>query len=246
MTEKTMILVVDDDILLRQALISTLIDAGYEVMQAGDGRQALAILEQEPVDLIIADVSMPGMNGYQLLAETQKDSRFVAIPFLFMSGRVLDSDVRYGLELGADHYLLKPMNFEDLLAMVRGKLHRSKQMSRYLNLSADAKPSEVVMDIGRLHIHLDQHRVLFAERDISLSATEFKLLVYLAENANVVVSPQDIVKETHGLDTDHIEASNLVRPLIRSLRRRLGYKTGETGCIENVRGVGYKLVPPTV
>jgi DNA-binding response OmpR family regulator len=93
---------------------------------------------------------------------------------------------------------------------------------------------------------MNEHRVIFADETVFLSATEFKLLALLARNLNVVMSPQEIVRETHELETDSIEASNLVRPLIRSLRRRLGYETGETGCIENVRGVGYKLVSPTV
>ena len=243
----TTLLVVDDDVLLRRTLLNTLTEAGYDVLQASDGNQALSVLASEDVDLIIADVSMPGMNGYQLLAETRKEPNLVAIPFLFMSARTMDSDVRYALELGADHYLPKPVNLEDLLAMVRGKLRRSRQLNQLMNHfgKVDSKATDV-LDIGRLHIHLDQHQVIFANEIISLSATEFKLLVYLAKNANAVVSPQEIVKETHDLETDSIEASNLVRPLIRSLRRRLGYDTGETGCIVNVRGVGYKLVPPTV
>lgn len=239
------LLVVDDDTLLRKTLVNTLSEAGYDVLEASNGHHALSILETEPVNLIIADVSMPGMNGYQLLGETRKEPRFVAIPFLFMSARTMDSDVRYALELGADHYLRKPVNVEDLLAMVRGRLRHSRELSRLLDHSAAAaNHAREVLDVGRLHIHLDQHQVIMADDTISLSATEFKLLVHLAKNANAVVSPQEIVKETHDLETDAIEASNLIRPLIRSLRRRLGYETGEVGCIENVRGVGYKLVPP--
>jgi DNA-binding response OmpR family regulator len=246
MDEKHTILVVDDDVFLRRTTQSSLSGEGYDVVTAGDGRQALSVLEEEEVDLIVADVSMPGMNGYQLLTETRQQPKLVALPFLFMSARTLDSDVRYGLELGADHYLPKPVDLEDLKSMVRGKLRRAKQLSHYLNPSAGPHQSMEVLDVGRLHIHMDEHRVIFADETVVLSATEFKLLVLLARNLNVVLSPQEIVRETHELETDSIEASNLVRPLIRSLRRRLGYETGETGCIENVRGVGYKLVSPTV
>jgi DNA-binding response OmpR family regulator len=244
--DETKILVVDDDVLLRQTIVTTLSDEGYGVLQASDGRGALSILEEQPIDLIVADVSMPGMNGYQLLEEIHQDPRLVAIPFLFMSARTLDSDIRYALELGADNYLRKPINLEDLLAMIRGKLRRSKKLSQLINPSAVSQSFNQVLDIGRLQIHRDHHRVIMAGQDISLSATEFKLLVKLAENVNSVVSPQEIVKETHDLETDSVEASNLVRPLIRSVRRRLGYDTGETGCIENVRGVGYMLVPSTM
>jgi DNA-binding response OmpR family regulator len=246
MEEKHTILVVDDDVLLRRTLQATLAGEGYDVLLAADGRQALSVLGESAVDLIIADVSMPGMNGYQLLTETRQTPQFVALPFLFMSARTLDSDIRYGLELGADHYMPKPIILEDLKAMVRGKLRHAKQVSQLISQTAESNQSKEVLDVGRLHIHLDQHQVIFANKTVMLSATEFKLLVCLAKNQSIVVSPQDIVKATHDLETDPIEASNLVRPLIRSLRRRLGYKTGETGCIENIRGVGYKLVPPTV
>lgn len=245
MDDVATLLVVDDDVLLRKTLISTLSDAGYEVLGAGNGSQALALLEGTDVDLIIADVGMPGMNGYQLLTETRKMPRLVATPFLFMSARTMDSDVRYALELGVDHYLRKPVNLEDLLAMVRGRLLHSRQMNRLMEQAPGATGSSSdVLDVGRLHIHLDEYRVILADETISLSASEFKLLVCLARNANSVVSPQEIALETHELETDYVEASNLVRPLIRSLRRRLGYGTGEESCIVNVRGVGYKLVPP--
>jgi DNA-binding response OmpR family regulator len=79
---------------------------------------------------------------------------------------------------------------------------------------------------------------------LQLSAREFALLEYLAQRANQVISAQELIRVTHELDTDKVEAGTLLRPLIRSLRRRLGYPVGQVGCIENVRGVGYRLVPP--
>jgi len=81
------------------------------------------------------------------------------------------------------------------------------------------------------------------EQQIQFSAREFTLLVYLARRVGKVISPQEMVLATHDLDTDHVEAGALLRPLIRSLRRKLGYSIGEMGCIENVRGVGYRLLP---
>jgi DNA-binding response OmpR family regulator len=82
------------------------------------------------------------------------------------------------------------------------------------------------------------------ERLIDLSAREFTLLEYLARRADIMVSPQELISVTHGLETDDVEAGSLLRPMIRSLRRKLGYAVGEMGCIENVRGVGYRLIAP--
>jgi DNA-binding response OmpR family regulator len=98
--------------------------------------------------------------------------------------------------------------------------------------------------VGQLQIDTLQHRVLLSGRIIRLSAREFKLLEYLARRANEVVPLQELVQITHKLEADHKEASVLLRPLVRSLRRKLGYPAGELGCIESVRGIGYQLIPP--
>jgi len=98
--------------------------------------------------------------------------------------------------------------------------------------------------VGQLRVEPGQYRAWMNGEELKLSARELELLQYLARRANQVVSPQQLVKVTHELDTDAVDAGNLLRPLIRSLRRKLGYPVGEMGCIENVRGVGYRLVPP--
>ena len=99
--------------------------------------------------------------------------------------------------------------------------------------------------VGRLRIDAGQHRAWMDDQLIDLSAREFTLLEYLARRADTMVSPQALISVTHGLETDDLEAGSLLRPMIRSLRRKLGYAVGEMGCIENVRGVGYRLIAPT-
>jgi DNA-binding response OmpR family regulator len=98
--------------------------------------------------------------------------------------------------------------------------------------------------VGRLILDADQYRTWLDGQVIHLSAKEFVLLEYLARRQGTLVSPHDLIRVTHGLDTDDVEAGSLLRPLIRSLRRKLGYRAGEAGCIENVRGVGYQLIAP--
>ena len=239
------ILVVDDEPRLLDSVRRALEAAGYRVLTAGDGVEALGVLEAQPVDLILADVAMPRMNGYQLYERVREDPQWVAIPFVFLTARALDSDVRYGKELGADDYLTKPLDPADMLAVVRGKLRRARQLARQRSPAASAPESESsLLLVGRLRIAPDQHRAWMGGEPLTLSAREFTLLECLARRAQRVLSPQELVKATHGLDTDPVEAGTLIRPLIYSLRRKLGHRTGETGCIENVRGVGYRLVPP--
>jgi DNA-binding response OmpR family regulator len=239
------ILVVDDQPVVLKILRLTLEEAGYRPLIASDGIEALAVLQSQPVDLILADIAMPRVNGYQLYERVRENPQWVAIPFLFLTARALDSDIRYGKELGVDDYLTKPIQPEDLLAAVQGKLRRAQQLAQ---LPAQPAPSPMLRlratVVGRLRIEPGQHRAWLDEQPIKLSAREFSLLEYLARRAGDVVSPPELIQVTHGLDADRVEAGALLRPLIRSLRRKLGYPVGEMGCIENVRGVGYRLAPP--
>jgi DNA-binding response OmpR family regulator len=238
MEESASILVVDDHQDVLDCIERTLAVEGYCVHTAQDGVEALSLLEAQSIDLILADISMPRMNGYQLYARVTDNPEWVAIPFIFLTARALDSDVRYGKELGVDDYVTKPFRIEDLLAIVRGRLRRAEQVSR-----ARPAPRADVLSAGRLRIDLAQHRVWASGERIGMSHREFSLLACLASQRNRVVPLQELVHETHGLDTDRAEAGSLLRPLVRSIRRKLGYSAGEMGCIESVRGVGYQLVP---
>lgn len=261
------ILVVDDQPELLSGLQLTLEFAGYQVLTALDGNLALSILRRQPVDLVVADIAMPQLNGYQLYEELRADPALVRIPFIFLSARSLESDIRYGKMLGADDYLTKPVKPEDLLATIEGRLRRARDLAAATPgdgaggaaggrpeppalVAIPAPPDDPasreadLLVVGSLRIAPGQHRVWLAGRQIELPAREFRVLEYLARQAGDVASPHAIVQVSHSLSTDDIEASALLRPLIRQLRRRLGYRVGEMGCIENVRSVGYRLVPP--
>ncbi len=235
------ILVADDEPCLLDGIRLTLEAAGYEVLAVADGIEALDALQTQPVDLIVADIAMPRMNGYQLYKSVRENPQWVPIPFIFLTARAMDSDIRYGKELGADDYLTKPFEADDLLAVVRGKLRRAQQLTQHAVPPASQPRT---LTVGELRIDPAQHRVWMGQEPVKLSAREFTLLKCLAQRVNQVISPQELVRVTHDLDTDYTEAGSLLRPLIRTLRRKLGYPVGEVGCIENVRGVGYRLVPP--
>jgi DNA-binding response OmpR family regulator len=237
------ILIADDQLELLSMIAMTLEAAGHEVLAARDGVEALELLETHHVDLILADIAMPRMNGYQLYQRVQEHAAWVPIPFLYLTARALDSDIRFGKELGVDDYLTKPIQPEDLLAAVNGRLRRAQQLARAAQ-SAAAAPGGDGLAIGRLRIAPGQHRAWMDGQPVELSAREFLLLEHLARRAGEVAPPHELIRITHGLSTDDVEAGGLLRPLVRSLRRKLGYDVGEEGCIENVRGVGYRLTPP--
>ena len=236
------ILIVDDQPELVDSIGMALEAAGHTVLSAGDGQTALGLLESEQVDLILADIAMPRMNGYQFYERVRENGDWIRIPFLFLTARTMDSDVRYGKELGVDDYLTKPIQPEDLLASVNGKLRRARQLAEAAVPADRVGATEGFLQAGRLRIELGQHRVWMQDELIKLSAKEFALLEHLGRSQGRVVSAQDLIKITHGLTTDYVEAGTLLRPLIRTLRRKMGYDVGEMGCIENVRGVGYRLV----
>jgi two-component system alkaline phosphatase synthesis response regulator PhoP len=243
------ILVVDDQPELLENIGFALETGGYIVLTAHSGYEALTILETQPVNLILADIAMPGMNGYQLYERVRENPEWVRIPFLFLTARAMNSDIRFGKELGVDDYLTKPIEVEDLLATVHGKLRRAQQLTSSddtgSRLDTTSPGDAQMLTIDRLKIEPGQYRAWWDDELLPLSPREFTLLVYLAQRLDQVISPQELVEVTHNLKTDSVEAGNLLRPLIRTLRRKFGYDVGEMGCIENVRGVGYRLISPS-
>jgi len=193
---------------------------------------------------------MPNMDGYQLFERVVENPDWVQIPFIYLTVRVLDSDIRYGKELGVDDYLIKPVEAKDLLAVVRGKLRRAERVEQTSGRVSRHTPGQSnstsgILFLGRLELEVGEYRVWFDDEPVELSNTEFLLLECLAKQANKVVPMPELIKATHSLETSYREASNLLRPLMRSIRRKLGYDAGDLGCIESVRGVGYRLVPPS-
>ena len=238
-TERVSVLVVDDEENVRECVRRFLEIAGYEALIANDGLEALEVLRTRHVDLILTDIAMPRMNGYQLHEQVIANPEWVTIPIIFVTARALDSDIRYGKELGVDDYITKPFRFEDLVAAVRGRLRRAQQLATSL---ATSGPEPEALLSGGLQIDSNRHRVWVDREAVQLSAREFRLLEYLARNRDRVVSLEELIHITHSLTLDAVEAGSLLRPLVRSLRRKLGYDVGEMGCIESVRGVGYQLV----
>ena len=135
------VLVVEDDRSVMICIVQALDTAGYRVLKARDGIEALTVLQSESVDLILTDIAMPRMNGYQLYEHVIENPHWVTIPFIFLTARALDSDIRYAKELGVDDYLTKPFMPEDLLAAVRGKL-RLAHLRAQQSVQSDLQPAQ--------------------------------------------------------------------------------------------------------
>jgi DNA-binding response OmpR family regulator len=243
MNEQPNILIVDDEPDLLDNIGMALEAEDYRVITASDGLKALDILKSQPIHLILADIAMPNMNGYQLYERIRQNVDWITIPFIFLSARSMDSDVRYGKELGVDDYLTKPIRAADLLAAVRGKLRRAQQLQSTINPQRIAQQSGEI-SVGDLRIDINQHRCWLADDELKLSAKEFALLACLVKQPGNVMSPQELVQGTHDYQTDNVEAGSLLRPIVLSLRRKIGLENGQVGSIENVRGVGYRIVVP--
>jgi DNA-binding response OmpR family regulator len=239
------ILVVDDDADTVGFLKVILQHQGYEILTAQDGHEVLDLLQTQSVDLILTDVVMPHINGYELCQRIKNaaDPHIVLTPVILMSGRTLDSDIRYAKSLGADDYLPKPLDVDDLLAVVQGKLLAAERLQNLLKGETNGR-EVITLIINEKPVRLDyrQHRVWVEDREVELTAREVFLLERLAQQPNEMVSLIEMVKATHDLNTDSQEAGQLLRPLIRTLRRKLEARLGMVPCIKNIRSRGYLLI----
>jgi len=255
MTATACILVVDDETSMRSLLRMTLTRNGFTVVLAENGEEALTVLGAQQIDMVISDVAMPCMNGYQLFEAIRErggeNIYYTILPVVLLSARNMDSDIRFGKRLGVDDYLIKPVTERDILAVIAGKLRARKQTresllsdSRIIRMSSDDLVDELVFVIEqhRVVINCAQHKVIIDNsEELIISARAVFLMELLARRPNRVVSIPELVMTTHELETDEIEGGNLLRPLVRRIRNELK-KYGLDRCIQNVRGRGYMLV----
>ena len=224
------VLVADDDRAIRDSLERALELEGYRVRTAADGVQTLAAVHAEPVDLIVLDVMMPGVDGLGVASvlRAEKDRT----PILMLTARVETPDRVAGLDAGADDYLAKPFELDELLARLRALLRRAAPVP-------DGESSEGPLTIGELRLDPRARRVWRGEREVELSKTEFDLLELLMRNAGIVLDHATIYDRIWGYDFGP-ESKNLA-VYISYLRRKL--EEGDTPLIQTVRGVGYTLRP---
>jgi DNA-binding response OmpR family regulator len=220
------ILVVDDEAEMLRLLDYNLTKAGYLVIGAKSGEEALTAARKHAPDLVVLDVMMPGMDGFEVCRRLRSDPQTAGILVLMLTARAEEGDRVVGLELGADDYVTKPFGVKELLARVKALLRRSE-------LPAGG---EELIKAGPLVVDAARRSVTAAGKGVGLTATEFDLLRALAARRGKVLSREDLISALRGGDATIIDRTVDVH--VASLRRKLG-KHGPL--VETVRGVGYRF-----
>ena len=220
------ILVVDDERNIIELVRLYLEQAGYRVVEARDGQEALDLHDRVDPDLIVLDLMMPKLDGTEVTREVRRRGQ---TPILMLTARSEDIDRIVGLELGADDYLTKPFNPREMVARVKAILRRSDPALR------GARP----MDVGEQRVDPRRREAYVGDRRLELRPREFDLLAALARDPGVVWSRDDLLSSVWG--TDFPGETRTVDVHISELRRKL---SEDAPPIETVKGVGYRLVPP--
>src|SRR5437016_1747880 len=225
MNDRPRLLVVDDDEDLRALLRELLGRAGYDVDDAADGRTALRRLYERPPSLVILDVTMPDMDGYQTLERIRDLSD---VPVIMLTARTQELEKVRGLSAGADDYVAKPFGRQELLARVQALLRRSGGKTEVMEAYAD----------DFVQIDYAQRRVIVQGRDVQLTPLEFKLLAAFVQNPNQVLSRDQLLElvwgDPYGVSGDQVKL------YVGYLRRKLVPDAPDSAPIETVRGFGYR------
>lgn len=219
------ILLVEDDRRVRRATALALADEGYEVLEAHDGEEGLSLLTARRPDLVLLDVMLPGLDGFEVCRQIRKSSD---VPIIFVTARSDTVDVVVGLESGGDDYITKPFAARELIARVRALLRRMR---------SDPRPSRVTF--GSLEIDEAGGRVRKNGTPVPLTKTEFKLLTCLAERPNQVFSREALLENVWGYD--YLGDSRIVDVHVRRLRAKIEDDPASPVFVQTVRGLGYKL-----
>ena len=227
---KPKVLVVDDEQDIRELLKFYLNKEGYEVLEAGDGEEALNIFENEYVDLGIIDVMMPQIDGIEMCRRIRTCRN---IPIIILSAKSADVDKILGLSVGADDYMIKPFNPMELLARVKS------QLRRYLELNPGVVPDSNMIEVQDVVIDTKKHRVTVDGRDVVLTPIEFNILQLLASHPGRVFSTDEIYENVW--NEKLYEANNTVMVHMRRLREKVEKNPRSPQLIKTVWGVGYKI-----
>ena len=224
------ILVVEDDPIIRQTVEYALKRAGFTVKSVGDGAKALDAAAQMNPDLVLLDLMLPGMNGYEIAERLRADDKDTAI--IMVTALDTERDKVRGLDAGADDYITKPFSMEELLARVRANLRRVR--------TKETLSDERIIEVGDLVIEPKSFRVSVAGEPVRLRLKEFQLLVALAERQGQLATRQILADEVWGYE--HLASSRTIDVHIRRLRQSIE-EPSRFVYIHTVHGMGYRFEP---
>ena len=219
------ILTVEDDERIRTAVSLALEEEGWEVEEAANGEDALVAFAQNPSDVVLIDIMLPGIDGFEVCRRIR---RLGDVPIVMVTARSDSHDVVAGLEAGADDYLRKPFDPKELSARVRALLRRSRP---------SGSPAQMVVD--QLEVIPDEGVVRLAGDEVHLTRTEFRLLVELASSPGKVMSREDLLERVW--ERDYFDDERLVDVHVRRLRTKIEPDPANPRYVVTVRGMGYKL-----
>jgi DNA-binding response OmpR family regulator len=222
------ILVADDDPAIGSLIQITLKDPRYELTSVTNGLEALKAFDKQPFDVVILDVMMPYVDGFEACQRIREKSD---VPIVILTSRDGTDDIVHGFELGADEYITKPFKTAELIARVEAILRRVEGYK-----SRRAPP---VVRVGPLEIDEPRHRVTVRGSEVNLTPMEFELLYFLAANAGQVFDRETLFREVWGYE--YVGETNLVDVCVRRLREKVEEVPSRPRLIVTVRGVGYKL-----
>ncbi len=223
----TKILVVDDDPTLLGFLIDFLKQENFEVVSAKNGNEALRQAYREQPDLVVLDVMMPGMDGWEVTARLRELSD---LPIILLTAKSSEADKLRGFRLGVDDYITKPFSFAEMIARIQAVLNRVHQPKR---------EDHNLFNVGDLQVDLARHEVRRGEEVIALTPTEFRLLEVLLRRQGQAVAEADLVREVWGAYRQ--ENTTTVRRYVWLLRKKIEPHPDEPRYILTVRGYGYRL-----
>ena len=227
------VLVVEDEEDIRELLSYNLLKEGYQVAGVASGEDALTTVESKPPDVILLDLLLPGMDGLSVCRKLKASPATQSIPILMLTAKGEEGDIVAGLNLGADDYITKPFSPKVLLARLRAVMRRKTAGDAAATSDGEEPETIQIRDLG---IHPGRHEVLVRGTRVELTATEFRLLYFLAQRPGWVFTRQQILDGVHG--DNYAITDRAVDVQIVGLRRKLG-PAGRY--IETVRGVGYRV-----
>ena len=221
------ILLVDDDKDIVRALVGYFERGGYATRSAYDGETAMTIIHTENIALVVLDLMLPDRDGWEITRALRNHPRHANLPIIMLTARIGDSDKLLGLELGADDYITKPFNPQEVVARVRTVLRRANPIPTH------------ILRIADLELDMDSRKVALAGEALDLTPTEFSLLKTLMQHPNYVFTRSELITRSLGYEYESIERT--LDSHIRNLRKRIEPENGNPRYIQTVYGFGYKM-----
>ena len=226
MTGMTTVLVVEDELKIARLIRDYLEQAGFSVAHAADGESGLSLARSGRPDLVVLDLGLPGMDGFDVARKLRSES---SVPIIMLTARTEETDKVVGLELGADDYVTKPFSPRELVARVRALMRR---------VDGTDGPREVVR-VGDVEIDVPKMRVTVAGRSVSLTPTEFQILRTLASSPGRIFTRAQLLDTLHGISFESYERA--VDAHIKNLRKKIEPEPGAPQYVLTVYGVGYRF-----